>query len=116
MKLLRTINTCIHEVFFIHSSPSLLSLNFLGFYSFDVVIVVIVVLVVEEEEMLQSIIEMLHSIIGAITGENNRILIRGTVVLMKKNVLDFTDFRLSIIDRVYELVGKGVVANFSETI
>lgn len=34
--------------------------------------------------------------------------IKGTVVLMKKNVLDFNDFSASILDRVYELVGQGV--------
>ena len=84
----------------------------MGFFSFAVVIVV---LVVEEEEMLHSviemlhsIIEMLHSIIGAITGENDRKKIRGTVVLMKKNVLDFNDLSASVLDRVHELVGQGV--------
>ncbi|KAF3454480.1 hypothetical protein FNV43_RR04927 [Rhamnella rubrinervis] len=34
--------------------------------------------------------------------------IKGTVVLMKKNVLDFNDFNASLLDRVHELVGKGV--------
>lgn len=34
--------------------------------------------------------------------------IKGTVVLMKKNLLDFNDMRASAIDRVYELLGKGV--------
>lgn len=34
--------------------------------------------------------------------------IKGTVVLMKKNVLDFNDFNASVLDRVHELVGKGV--------
>ena len=113
MKLLSPINTW-HTLDFLHAFFSFiaLALNFLGFFGFAVVIVV---LVVEEEEMLHSIIEMLHSIIemlhsmiGANTGENNRILIRGTVVLMKKNVLHFTDLWSSIIDRVYELVRKRV--------
>ncbi|XP_038721220.1 probable linoleate 9S-lipoxygenase 5 isoform X2 [Tripterygium wilfordii] len=34
--------------------------------------------------------------------------IRGTVVLMKKNVLDFNDVKASLFDRVHELLGKGV--------
>lgn len=34
--------------------------------------------------------------------------IRGNVVLMKKNVLDFNDVPASLLDRFLELVGKGV--------
>ena len=34
--------------------------------------------------------------------------IRGTVVLMKKNVLDFNDFTASLLDRAHEVVGKRV--------
>ncbi|KAI9196245.1 hypothetical protein LWI28_022251 [Acer negundo] len=34
--------------------------------------------------------------------------IRGTVVLMKKNVLDFNDIKASFLDRIHELFGKGV--------
>ncbi|XVF06082.1 hypothetical protein REPUB_Repub06bG0017700 [Reevesia pubescens] len=34
--------------------------------------------------------------------------IKGTVVLMKKNVLDFNDFRSSFLDGVHELLGKKV--------
>ncbi|KAI3847814.1 hypothetical protein MKW98_021774 [Papaver atlanticum] len=34
--------------------------------------------------------------------------IHGTVVLMKKNVLDFTDFQSSLLDRVDEFLGNGV--------
>lgn len=34
--------------------------------------------------------------------------IRGEVVLMKKNVMDFTDIRASFTDRIFELLGKGV--------
>ncbi|XP_050218831.1 probable linoleate 9S-lipoxygenase 5 [Mercurialis annua] len=36
------------------------------------------------------------------------IKIKGTVVLMKKNVLEFKDVKASFLDRVHELVGKGV--------
>ncbi|XP_026448665.1 probable linoleate 9S-lipoxygenase 5 [Papaver somniferum] len=34
--------------------------------------------------------------------------VKGTVVLMKKNTLDMTDYGASILDRVHELCGKGV--------
>ncbi|OMP05818.1 Lipoxygenase [Corchorus olitorius] len=34
--------------------------------------------------------------------------IKGTVVLMKKNVLDMNDLKASLFDRVHELFGKGV--------
>ena len=34
--------------------------------------------------------------------------VKGCVVLMKKNVLDFNDFNASILDRVHELFGQGV--------
>ncbi|KAL9271955.1 putative linoleate 9S-lipoxygenase 5 [Drosera capensis] len=34
--------------------------------------------------------------------------IKGTVVLMKKNVLDFTDVAASFLDRIYEVFSKGV--------
>lgn len=34
--------------------------------------------------------------------------IKGTVVLMKKNVLDLNDFGASFLDRVYELFGKRI--------
>lgn len=74
-------------------------------YFVVVVIVVVVVVVVEEEEEEE---EMIHSIVGAITGENDKKKIKGTVVLMKKNVLDFNDFNASVLDRVHELLGQGV--------
>jgi linoleate 9S-lipoxygenase len=53
---------------------------------------------------------MLKDIIKAISGDNEEEgkKIRGSVVLMKKNVLDFNDFNASILDRFHELVGKGV--------
>lgn len=34
--------------------------------------------------------------------------IEGTVVLMKKNVLDTSDFYASFIDKIYEIAGKHV--------
>ncbi|KAJ9681977.1 hypothetical protein PVL29_018054 [Vitis rotundifolia] len=51
---------------------------------------------------------MIHSIVGPITGENDNKKIKGTVVLMKKNVLDFNDFTASVLDRVHELLGQRV--------
>ncbi|KAF5454042.1 hypothetical protein F2P56_023739 [Juglans regia] len=39
---------------------------------------------------------------------NKKIKIKGTVVLMKKNVLDFNDFHASVLDRVHEFLGQGV--------
>lgn len=40
-------------------------------------------------------------------GHDNK-KIRGTVVLMKKNVLDSSDLGSSFVDRVHELFGRGV--------
>ncbi|KAF5463411.1 hypothetical protein F2P56_019328 [Juglans regia] len=47
---------------------------------------------------------MIKNIIDAIVGKK----IEGTVVLMKKNVLDFNDFNASVLDRVHELFGQRV--------
>ncbi|XP_042491493.1 probable linoleate 9S-lipoxygenase 5 [Macadamia integrifolia] len=41
------------------------------------------------------------------TGEK-KMKIKGSVVLMKKNVLDFNDLHASMLDRVHEFFGKGV--------
>ena len=49
---------------------------------------------------------MFHNIMDAITGGSKKI--KGTVVLMKKNVLDFNDFNASVLDRFHELLGQGV--------
>jgi len=52
---------------------------------------------------------MLHNILNAITGDkSNRHQVEGTVVLMKKSVLDFNDFTASMLDGLHEFVGKGV--------
>lgn len=40
--------------------------------------------------------------------DESKTKIRGTVVLMKKNVLDFNDIKASCFDRVHELLGRGV--------
>ncbi|KAK8984310.1 hypothetical protein V6N11_029626 [Hibiscus sabdariffa] len=40
--------------------------------------------------------------------EKRKMMIRGTVALMKKNVLDMNDLTASLLDRVYELFGRGV--------
>lgn len=66
--------------------------------------------------------QMLQNIINAITRDgddgNEKMKceteagkcrkIEGTVVLMKKNVLDFNDFNASVLDRFHELLGKRV--------
>lgn len=54
---------------------------------------------------------MLSHIVEAFTGKNeeeNKKKIKGKVVLMKKNVLDFNDFGGSVLDRVHELLGQKV--------
>ncbi|PSS10133.1 Linoleate 9S-lipoxygenase [Actinidia chinensis var. chinensis] len=52
---------------------------------------------------------MFHKIVDAMTGQLDESReIKGTVVLMKKNVLDFNDFNASIRDRVAELLGQKV--------
>ncbi|XP_057512598.1 probable linoleate 9S-lipoxygenase 5 [Actinidia eriantha] len=52
---------------------------------------------------------MFHKIVDAMTGQLDESReIKGTVVLMKKNVLDFNDFNASVRDRVDELLGKKV--------
>lgn len=55
---------------------------------------------------------MLHNILNAFTGNGNgnghHSTIKGTVVLMKKNVLDLNDLGASVLDRLHELVGNKV--------
>ncbi|XP_042517026.1 probable linoleate 9S-lipoxygenase 5 [Macadamia integrifolia] len=41
-------------------------------------------------------------------GDKKKKKIKGSVVLMKKNVLDFNDLHASVLDRVHEFLGKGV--------
>ncbi|XP_078165821.1 putative linoleate 9S-lipoxygenase 4 [Carex rostrata] len=55
---------------------------------------------------------LLHGLYDSITGKNKEALkngrITGSVVLMKKNVLDLSDYSGSLLDRVDELLGNGV--------
>ncbi|KAL5566067.1 hypothetical protein UlMin_029231 [Ulmus minor] len=59
---------------------------------------------------------ILNALINAFKGESDvadgankkKKKIKGSVVLMKKNVLDYNDFQASIVDRVHELLGNGV--------
>ncbi|XP_008246455.1 PREDICTED: probable linoleate 9S-lipoxygenase 5 [Prunus mume] len=55
---------------------------------------------------------MLHNLFDKITGQEqngkNSRKIKGTLVLMKKNVLDFNDFNASVLDGVHELLGQRV--------
>ncbi|XP_075506784.1 linoleate 9S-lipoxygenase 5-like [Primulina tabacum] len=58
--------------------------------------------------------EMLEKLLGSVCGKIKdapkieQTKIRGTLVLMKKNVLDATDVGSSILDRFHEVFGKGV--------
>ncbi|XP_022723049.1 probable linoleate 9S-lipoxygenase 5 [Durio zibethinus] len=45
---------------------------------------------------------------GLVEDSKDKKKIQGTVVLMKKNVLDMNDLKASLLDRVHELLGKGV--------
>lgn len=49
---------------------------------------------------------MFQHVVDALTGNNKKI--KGTVVLMKKNVLDLNDFNSSLLDGFHELLGKKV--------
>ncbi|KAL6893705.1 hypothetical protein ACP4OV_007803 [Aristida adscensionis] len=49
---------------------------------------------------------MIGGILGGLTGKNARL--KGTVVLMRKNVLDLNDIGATVIDGIAEFLGKGV--------
>lgn len=58
---------------------------------------------------------MLHNVVDALVPDEvhgnsrkKKEIIKGRVVLMKKNVLDFNDFSASIVDRFDELIGNKV--------
>jgi linoleate 9S-lipoxygenase len=51
---------------------------------------------------------MLSEIIHGLTGANKNARLKGTVVLMRKNVLDLNDFGATVIDGISEFLGKGV--------
>jgi linoleate 9S-lipoxygenase len=54
---------------------------------------------------------MFQNIVNAIASccaGDSKMKIKGTVVLMKKNVLEFNDFHASVLDRGHELFGQGV--------
>jgi linoleate 9S-lipoxygenase len=54
--------------------------------------------------MFQNIV---HAIASCCTGDS-KMKIKGTVVLMKKNVLEFNDFPASVLDLGHELLGQRV--------
>ena len=87
--------------FFIHTSPSSLCLSY-SWLSFAMWLLLLL------KMMMMMMMKKLLSIVSAITGENDKKKIEGTVVLMKKNVLDFNDFNAPVLDRVHELFGQGV--------
>ncbi|KAG5626147.1 hypothetical protein H5410_011365 [Solanum commersonii] len=47
-------------------------------------------------------------IVDTITGKDDGKKVKGTVILMKKNVLDFTDINASVVDGVIEFLGRNV--------
>lgn len=51
---------------------------------------------------------ILGGLIDSLTGANKNARLKGTVVLMRKNVLDLNDFGATIIDGIGEFLGKGV--------
>ncbi|KAF3625834.1 putative linoleate 9S-lipoxygenase 5 [Capsicum annuum] len=51
---------------------------------------------------------VLDKIVDAITGKDDGKKVKGRVVLMKKNVLDFTDVTASVLDGVLEFLGQRV--------
>lgn len=61
-------------------------------------------------ETMQKIVEMFWGRYQQESPDNRRETkkIRGTVVLMKKNILDLSDLGSSFLDRVHELMGRGV--------
>uniref|UniRef100_A0A804JKV1 Lipoxygenase n=1 Tax=Musa acuminata subsp. malaccensis TaxID=214687 RepID=A0A804JKV1_MUSAM len=47
-------------------------------------------------------------VVGGILGGSKGVQVKGTVVLMQKNVLDFNDLAGNVIDGLFELLGQGV--------
>lgn len=60
------------------------------------------------EKVIKQLIMFLEKIVDAITGKDDGKKVKGTVVLMKKNVLDFTDINASVLDGVLEFLGRRV--------
>ncbi|XP_076941070.1 putative linoleate 9S-lipoxygenase 5 [Bidens hawaiensis] len=58
---------------------------------------------------------MLHKVVNLVLGENHgksKTTVKGKVVLMKKNVLDFSDVGASVLDRAHELSGNHISIQF----
>ncbi|MQL94640.1 hypothetical protein Taro_027298 [Colocasia esculenta] len=53
--------------------------------------------------------DMIGSLVSKFKGPSKVHTVKGHAVLVKKNVLDFTDFNAAIIDRVHEALGRRVV-------
>ncbi|PHT98420.1 putative linoleate 9S-lipoxygenase 5 [Capsicum chinense] len=51
---------------------------------------------------------LLGKIVDTITGKDDGKKVKGTVIMMKKNVLDFTDVNASVVDGVAEFLGRNV--------
>lgn len=61
--------------------------------------------------------EMWEKVVGCVCGKikdepeveaKKKRKVKGTVVLKKKNLMDVTDVGASVVDRIYELLGKGI--------
>nr|WCQ76778.1 LOX2 [Salvia miltiorrhiza] len=60
--------------------------------------------------------EVMEKLLGSVCGKTRddpaterSSKIKGSVVLMKKNAMDSTDFGASLVDRVYEIFGRGII-------
>ena len=59
--------------------------------------------------------DMLCNIVNLVCGEKHagkKTKVKGKVVLMKKNLLDFNDLGASLLDRAYELFGQNISIQF----
>lgn len=61
----------------------------------------------EEISISKKLPKMFDDLVDLFTGGGNA-KVKGTVVLMKKNVLDFNDFNASFLDRLHEFLGNKV--------
>ncbi|KAJ0982301.1 hypothetical protein J5N97_010556 [Dioscorea zingiberensis] len=51
---------------------------------------------------------ILNDLVSSLTGKEKGVAVKGTVVLMQKNVLDFNDYTATVLDLASEILGQGV--------
>ncbi|KAI3810544.1 hypothetical protein L1987_20162 [Smallanthus sonchifolius] len=61
------------------------------------------------DNMFQKVAKLL---LGEDYGRKTKTTVKGKVVLMKKNVLDFNDLGASVLDRAHELFGQHISIQF----